>query len=76
MTGLGTFTSLGHDAHTFFDNLLEGKCGIEAIQRFDASNVPSKIASEVKDFDVGKFWAPKDAKRCSPLTINPCSPIY
>lgn len=64
VTGLGTFTSLGHDADEFFNNLLEGKCGIDRVQRFDEELSAVKIASEVKDFDVSKYWAPKDAKRC------------
>jgi 3-oxoacyl-[acyl-carrier-protein] synthase II len=65
VTGLGTLTSLGHDAHTFFDNLVEGKCGIDYVTRFDAEkwDVPARIASEVKDFDVGQYWRMKDAKR-------------
>jgi 3-oxoacyl-[acyl-carrier-protein] synthase II len=63
VTGLGTFTSLGHDAETMFSALLEGKCGITEVTRFDASRVGSQIASEVKDFDIGKWWEPKSAKR-------------
>ncbi|KOO29495.1 3-oxoacyl-(acyl-carrier-protein) synthase 2 [Chrysochromulina tobinii] len=46
-----------------FNNLLDGKCGIDRITRFDEALSPIKIASEVKDFDVTKFWEPKDAKR-------------
>ena len=63
VTGLGTFTSLGHDATEMFNNLLDGKCGIDRITRFDEALSHIKIASEVKDFDVTKFWEPKDAKR-------------
>ena len=68
VTGLGTLTSLGHDPHTFFDKLVEGECGIDFVTRFDAEKweVPSRIVSEVKDFDVSEYWAPKDAKRCAP----------
>ena len=63
VTGLGTLTSLGNDPDTFFSNLLDGKCGIGPVTRFDPSNSAVKIASEVKDFDIGEFWEPKDAKR-------------
>lgn len=63
MTGLGTFTSLGHDADEFFNNLLDGKCGIGRVTRFDEELSSIKISSEVKDFDVTKYWEPKDAKR-------------
>jgi hypothetical protein len=63
VTGLGTFTSLGHDADTFFSALLAGECGIRPLSRFDPELSAVKIASEVQDFDVTKFWAAKDAKR-------------
>lgn len=63
VTGLGTFTSLGHDADTFFNNLLDGKSGIDRVTRFDPELSSIKISSEVKDFDVTKYWEPKDAKR-------------
>ena len=56
-------TSLGHDADTFFDNLLDGKCGIGPIEQFDSELTAVKIAGEVRDFDVGDYWLPKDAKR-------------
>lgn len=63
VTGLGTFTSLGNDPDTFFNNLLDGKCGIGPVTRFDTADSVVKIASEVKDFDVSKYWDMKDAKR-------------
>ena len=67
VTGLGTFTSLGHDAHTFFDRLTAGECGIKPITRFDATNFQTKIASEVADFNPADYWDAKDAKRCVPF---------
>ena len=63
VTGLGTLTSLGNDPETFFNNLLDGKCGIDTVTRFDPDLSTIKIASEVKDFDVTQYWDPKDAKR-------------
>ena len=64
VTGLGTVSSLGHDAHTFFDRLLAGECGIGPVTRFDTEGFVTRIAAEVRDFDPSKYWAnPKDAKR-------------
>lgn len=63
VTGLGTFTSLGNDIDTFFNNLVDGKCGIGPVTNFDPDLSPIKIASEVHDFDVTQYWEPKDAKR-------------
>jgi len=48
---------------TFFDNLIEGKCGIKTVTRFDPDLSPIKIASEVQNFDPTDYWEAKDAKR-------------
>ncbi len=63
VTGLGSITSLGHDVGTYWNNLLAGNSGIGAITSFDASPYPSKVGSEVKDFDPTKVMDPKEAKR-------------
>lgn len=48
MTGLSTFTSLGHDAHTFFDNLCEGKCGIHPITRFNCDGSTKQTTHQAR----------------------------
>ena len=63
VTGLGTVTSLGMDAHEMYNSLLDGKCGIAPISGFDTENSAIKIGSEVKDFDINDFWDPKESKR-------------
>merc|ERR1719487_699469 len=64
VTGLGTFTSLGEDPESFFDNLLEGKCGIGPMTLFDpkAYKPVPQIASEVSGFDIKKHWTPSEDK--------------
>lgn len=46
VTGLGIITAIGKDIPSFWENLLKGKCGIEAVTLFDASRYRSKKAAE------------------------------
>jgi 3-oxoacyl-(acyl-carrier-protein) synthase len=48
VTGLSTFTSLGHDAHTFFDNLCEGKCGIGPVTNFNCDGLTPQTTHQVR----------------------------
>ena len=50
ITGLGCITPLGNDINTLWDNLLKGVCGIGPITHIDPTDLPVKIAAEVKDF--------------------------
>ena len=52
VTGIGTVTSHGIGADIFWDNLLAGKSGIDRITSFDPTDYPSKIGSEVRDFEI------------------------
>ncbi len=52
ITGIGLVTPLGHDVETVWQKLLTGQSGVGPITLFDASNFPTKIAAEVKDFDM------------------------
>ena len=52
VTGMGAITPLGNDLSTFWQGLVDGRCGIDFIQRFDTSDLKVKIAGEVKDFDI------------------------
>lgn len=44
ITGMGVTSSLGHDAGTFYDNLLAGKSGVSHITRFAADTYSSKVS--------------------------------
>ncbi len=63
VTGLGVISPLGNTVSTAWENLVAGKSGIGPITRFDASAFAARIAGEVKDFDVGEYLSPKEARR-------------
>lgn len=66
ITGIGLVTPLGHDVETVWQRLLTGESGVGPITLFDASNFPTKIAAEVKNFDMSvigedpKNWEKQD----------------
>jgi 3-oxoacyl-[acyl-carrier-protein] synthase II len=51
VTGLGIVSPLGADVDTTWSNMIAGKSGAGTITRFDASDLPSRIAFEVKEGD-------------------------
>lgn len=51
ITGVGIVSPLGHDTQSTWQNLLAGKSGIDNIKQFDASGFPTRIASEVKNYN-------------------------
>ena len=63
MTGLGIISPVGNTVTEAWNNIIAGKSGIGRITRFDASAFASQIAGEVKDFDVGQYLSPKEARR-------------
>lgn len=63
ITGLGIISPVGSSVSDAWANILAGKSGITRISRFDASAFGSKIAGEVKDFDITNYLSAKDARR-------------
>ena len=63
VTGLGTLSPLGHSVDELWNGLLSGTSGAGPITKFDASDVRSKIACEVKDFDPDDYLDDKQARR-------------
>ncbi len=63
ITGLGAISPLGHSVAELWDGLTNGRSGIRPITQFDASNLPTRFAGEVKHFDPTKFINFKEARR-------------
>jgi 3-oxoacyl-[acyl-carrier-protein] synthase II len=63
ITGLGAITPLGNTVEANWEAALRGECGIGLITRFDASNLPVRIAAEVKDFQPEDWIERKEVKK-------------
>lgn len=59
VTGMGAVTPIGIGVENYWNNLVAGKCGVEKITRFDTSDLPVKIAAEVKDFEAEQYMPKK-----------------
>ncbi len=67
ITGMGAVTPIGIGVEEYWKNLLDGKCGVDMITKFDTSQLPVKIAAEVKDFDPLLFMTKKQTKEMDPF---------
>ena len=63
VTGVGVVSPLGTGNATNWEALIAGKSGIAPITRFDASDLPVKIAGEVKDFVAEDYIDKKEIKK-------------
>src|SRR5207302_118717 len=63
VTGMGIISPVGTGSATAWQNILACRSGIAAITRFDAAAFTSRIAGEVKGFDVTKYLSGKEARR-------------
>ena len=63
VTGLGMVTPLGIGVEKTWEAICRGESGIGNITRFDASDFPTKIAGEVKDFNPSDYIDKKEIKK-------------
>ena len=63
VTGLGAITPIGNNVEEFWKGIREGKCGIDNITAFDATNFKVKLAAEVKNYDPEEYFERREAKR-------------
>ncbi|MDH7576808.1 MAG: beta-ketoacyl-ACP synthase II [Bacillota bacterium] len=68
VTGLGVISPVGTGKESFWSSLIQGKSGIGPITRFDPSLFTSRIAAEVKDFNLDAYLEKKEAKRMDRFT--------
>jgi beta-ketoacyl-acyl-carrier-protein synthase II len=72
VTGIGALTPLALTWEETWEGLLAGRSGIGPITQFDASDLPVRIAGELKDFDPKQYIDFKEARRmsrCSQIAV-------
>lgn len=68
VTGLGAITPIGNDVASFWEGIKTGKCGVDKITHFDATEYRTQIAAEVKNFDPTEFIEKKEARKMDRFT--------
>lgn len=63
ITGLGVVTCLGETVDEFWNALIAGRSGVDAITRFDVANYDVRFGAECRHFDPGKYMDHKATKR-------------
>ena len=63
VTGLGAITPAGQSVAEFWDNLVNGRSGIDSMQLIDPVDFACKVAGEVKAWEPKKFIEHKAARR-------------
>src|SRR5512147_2017140 len=76
VTGMGLVSPLGCGVGVNWERLIAGRSGIRAIQSFEVSDLPAKIAAQVPPgetadggFNADDWVAPKDQRRMDTFII-------
>ena len=76
VTGLGMVTPLGSGVEPVWRRLIDGRSGLRAIQSFDTSDLPSKIAGQVPHgetaeghFNPDDHVTPQERRRMDPFIV-------
>ena len=63
ITGMGLVSCFGNDVDAFYDSLLQGKSGVNYIDRFDASAYSTTFAGQIKNFSSEGYIDGKNDRR-------------
>ena len=76
VTGLGMVTPLGSGVEPVWRRLIDGRSGLRAIQSFDTSDLPSKIAGQVPQGETAEGYfnpddhvTPQERRRMDPFIV-------
>lgn len=63
VTGMGAITPIGNNVEEFWNNIKDGKVGIDNITKFDTTDFKVKLAAEVKNYNPEDYMDKKAARR-------------
>ena len=69
VTGMGTINPLGNNVDETWKSIRDGISGITEITKFDATQLKTRIAGELKNFDPLTFLSPKETRRFDDFII-------
>lgn len=65
ITGVGVVSPLGLGIRKFWDSIKEGKSAIDYVSSIDVTDLPTKVAAEIKNFDPLDFMNRKEIRKAS-----------
>ncbi len=68
VTGMGVKCPAGNDVETMWSNIRAGRAMARTITIFDPSELPVRIAGEVRDYDPTDYFGPKEVRRQDRVT--------
>ena len=63
VTGLGLISPVGNTVESAWEAVCNGRSGIGPVTDFDASQLGTRIAGEIRDFEVTDYITGKEARR-------------
>ena len=63
VTGIGALTPIGNNLNDYWQGLINGVSGADAITLFDASKFKTRFACEIKNFDPTDYLDRKEARK-------------
>ena len=64
VTWLGLISPVGNTVAEGWKNVRDGVSGIGPIDQFDASAFTTRFAGTIRNFDLGQYLEPKEARKC------------
>ena len=58
ITGMGVIAPNGNDLVTFWESVRDGRSAARTLTRFELGDLPSRVAAEVRDFDLAQYTDP------------------